>query len=154
MSAFDRDRLGEILRTHGQGEGPLLPLLHEVQHAFGYIPDEAVADIAQALGLTRAEVHGVVTFYADFRRAPPPAHVLKICRAEACQARGGDRTVARVESALGVALGGATADGRLLVEPIYCLGLCASGPAALLNDQPIARLSGGRLERVITELAQ
>ncbi len=153
MAGFDADRLAEILRSHGQGDGPLLPLLHAVQHAFGHVPDAAVPEIAKALNLSRAEVHGVVTFYADFRRAPPPPHVLRLCRAEACQARGSDQTAAQVEAALNVGLGGTSADGQVRVEPVYCLGLCASGPAALLNDQPLARLTGSRLERLLTGLA-
>lgn len=148
---LDIARLDEILAAHKGRDGALLPILHDIQHALGYVPHGAVPHIAQALNLSRAEVHGVVTFYADFRETPPARKVVKLCRAEACQARGGDAVAARLEDGLGVKLGEARADGSLALEPIYCLGLCASGPAALVDDEPVARLTGARLERLIAE---
>ncbi len=143
--------LQAILADQAARPGALLPILHQVQHAFGFIPKDAVPQIALALNLTRAEVHGVVTFYADFRQTPPARKVIKLCRAEACQARDSDATAARLEQGLGVTLGAASAGGSLALEPIYCLGLCASGPAALVNETPVARLTGERLERLIAE---
>src|ERR1700734_1125557 len=100
-------------------DGPLLPILHALQEEFGYIDEAAEPLIAAALNRSRAEIHGVVTFYHDFRHAPAGRHVLKLCRAEACQAAGGDALAARAESRLGIALGNTTADGRITVEPVY-----------------------------------
>lgn len=145
-------RARAIVDAHAGLEGPLLPILHQINETFGRVSDEAVAFLAGALNLTRAEVHGVVSFYHDFRRVPAGSRTLKVCRAEACQARGGRETQARLEGALGVAMGATTADGAVTLEPVYCLGLCASGPAALLDGQPVARLQGERLERLIAEV--
>src|SRR4051794_27470311 len=104
--------------------GALLPILHALQDEFGYIDREAVPLIAEILNLSRAEVYGVLTFYHDFRRTPPPRHVLKLCRAEACQATGGDALAAYAEAKAGIALGNTSADGKISLEPVYCLGLC------------------------------
>ena len=150
--SHDVSPIDDIIARHSQQPGALLPLLHDVQHMLGYIPADVVPLIATALNLSRAEVHGVVTFYADFRTAPPAARVLKLCVAEACQARGMAATQARLSAALGVAMGDTCEGGRLALEPIYCLGLCASGPAALLDDQPRARLEGDRLDALVAEL--
>jgi formate dehydrogenase subunit gamma len=132
-------------------EGPLLPILHALQEESGYIDEAAEPLIAEALNITRAEVHGVVTFYHDFRRAPAGRHVLKLCRAEACQAAGGDALAARAETKLGIALGSTTADARVTLEPIYCLGLCATAPSAMLDGRVIGRLDGARLDALIAE---
>jgi formate dehydrogenase subunit gamma len=147
--AWNPEIAAEIAAAHAGREGALLPLLHELQATFGCVPDAAVPVVAKALNLSRAEVHGAVTFYHDFRRKPAGRRVLKLCGAEACQARGGDAAAARVEAALGVAMGETRADGQVTLELVYCLGLCASGPAALLDGEPVARLSGDRLERLI-----
>ena len=119
------------------------------QHALGFVSDEAVAQIALGLNLSRADVHGVVTFYHDFRHAPAGRTVVKLCQAEACQARGGRAVTAHAEACLGVKLGQSTADGAVTLEPIYCLGLCASGPAGLVGDQPVARLDAARVELLL-----
>jgi formate dehydrogenase subunit gamma len=140
-----------IIEAHAGVEGPLLPILHEMQETFGVVGDEAVALIAAALNLTRAEVHGVVSFYHDFRKTPAGRKIVKLCRAEACQARGGREVQARVEQALGVVMGETTRDGAVTLEPVYCLGLCASGPAALVDGEPVARLTGARLDKLIAE---
>ena len=158
-SAADRpiaadDPLEHLIARHADRPGALLPLLHDVQHALGCIPPEVVPPIATALNLSRAEVHGVVTFYADFRTTPPARRVVKLCMAEACQARGCHGTAARLSAALGVAVGETTPDNAVALEPIYCLGLCASGPAALVDDAPVARLEGPRLDALIAELGQ
>jgi len=146
------DRLEDIIKANIGLDGPLLPILHAVQHAFGFIPEFAVPAIATALNLSRAEVHGVVTFYQDFRDAPPGRHVLKLCRAEACQSRGGVAVEARARELLGVEMDSTTADGAVTLEAVYCLGLCASGPAAMLDDAPVARLSPQRIATLIAEI--
>jgi formate dehydrogenase subunit gamma len=145
-------RAQEIIARSVGLEGPLLPVLHDLQAEFGCVPDEAVQVVAEALNLSRADVHGVLTFYHDFRRAPAGARVLKLCRAEACQARGGRATEQALKAALKVGMGETTGDGALTLEPVYCLGLCASGPSALLDGAPVARLSGERLQRLIDEV--
>ena len=104
------------------------------------MPEPAIPMIASALSLSRAEVHGVFTFYHDFRHQPPGNHVLKLCRAEACQAAGGDALAARAEAKLGISLGNTTADERVTLEPIYCLGLCATAPSAMLDGRVVGRL--------------
>ena len=144
-------RAREVILTHGQGEGPLLPLLHALQETFGHIPREAVPVVAEALNLSRAEVHGVVTFYHDYRSAPAGRHVVKLCRAEACQAMGGESLVERAEARLDVKCGGTSADGRVTLEPIYCLGLCATAPSAMVDGRIIGRLTAAKLDAVLDE---
>ncbi|MFI4935441.1 MAG: formate dehydrogenase subunit gamma [Caulobacterales bacterium] len=144
-------RAAEIIAAHADRPGALLPILQALQAEFGWISDEAAALAAERLNLSRAEVHGALTFYHDFRRAPAGRHVLKLCRAEACQARGGRQVEARTRAALGVGIGETTSDGAVTLEAVYCLGLCASGPAALLDERPVARLAGERLERLLAE---
>jgi len=139
----------DVIARHAEVEGALLPVLQALQAEFGWISDEAAALAAEALNLSRAEVHGALTFYHDLRRAPAGRRVLKLCRAEACQARGGRTAQAALEAALGVDMGETTPDGAVTLEPAYCLGLCASGPAALLDERPVARLTGGRLATLI-----
>jgi len=146
---WNPDTAAEIAAAHAGREGALLPLLRELQETFGYIPRAGAPIVAKALNLSRAEVHGVITFYHDFRTRPAGRRVLKLCRAEACQARGADAAAARIEAALGVSMGQTRADGQVTLEPVYCLGLCASGPAALLDGEPVARLSGSRLDQLI-----
>jgi formate dehydrogenase subunit gamma len=148
---WDATRAAEIIRHHAGREGATLPVLQALQDAFGYIPDPAVILVAEALNLSRAEVHGVVTFYHDFRREPPPRHVLKLCRAEACQAAGGDALAAQAEAGLGVKLGSSTPDRRVTLEPVYCLGLCACAPSAMLDDRVVGRLDQRRLDALLTE---
>ena len=149
---FTAERAVEIISAHADQDGALLPVLHALQHAFGYIPRDAVPIVAGALNLSRADVHGVLTFYHDFRETPAKGRVLKLCRAEACQARGSAAVIEEVERRLGVAMGGTTADGRVTLEPIFCLGLCASGPAAMLDERIVARLDDARrLDRVLEE---
>jgi formate dehydrogenase subunit gamma len=121
--------LAEIIALHGEREGPLLPILNDVQAEFGHVSEDVIRAIAAALNLTRAEVHGVVSFYHDYKSAPDPRPVVKLCRAEACQARGVEGLVAAGER-----------QSRVKVEPVYCLGLCAVGPAALVGSNVFARL--------------
>lgn len=148
---WDEARGAEIIAEHSHLEGATLPILHALQDAFGYVPEPAIPMVAAALNLSRAEVHGVFTFYHDFRKEPAGAHVLKLCRAEACQAAGGDALAARAEAKLGVALGGTTADGRVTLEPIYCLGLCATAPSAMLDGRLAGRLDEARLDALLAE---
>lgn len=131
--------------------GALLPILHALQETFGYIDREAEALVAEALNISRAEVHGVVTFYHDFRQSPPPAHTLKLCRAEACQSLGAERLAARAEHQLGIGFGETTADGRVGLEPVYCLGLCSVAPSAMLDGRIVARLDEAKLDRLLAE---
>jgi len=130
--------IADIVAEHAHREGPLLPILHDVQKAFGHVSEDAMRDIAQALNLTRAEVYGVVSFYHDFRKDAEARPILKLCRAEACKARGVDALVPIAEN-----------QSRVKVEPVYCLGMCSVGPAALVGDQVIARLDQARLSSLL-----
>ncbi|MFD2172707.1 formate dehydrogenase subunit gamma [Rhodobacter lacus] len=146
----DLARLGAILAAHAGREGALLPILHDVQAEFGHIPEASLAPIASALRLSRAEVAGVLGFYHDFRRAPAGRHVIKLCRAEACQAMGGESVQARLEAALGLKLGETKNDVTL--EAVYCLGLCACAPAAMVDDRLVGRLDVGAVETIAREV--
>ena len=140
-----------IIREFAHREGALLPMLHALQAEFGYIDEAAEPLIADALNITRAEVHGVVTFYHDFRHQPAGRHVLKLCRAEACQAAGGDPLALQAEARLGIAMGTTAADGSVTLEPVYCLGLCATAPSAMLDGRIFGRLDEKRLDALLTE---
>ena len=135
------ERVSEICANHADLEGPLLPILHSVQEEFGHLPQEALPQIAEALNISRAEVHGVVSFYHDFRESPPGRHVLKMCRSEACQAVGADLSIAAAESALDIIMGETSPNGAITLEPVYCLGLCACGPAAMLDGEVRGRMT-------------
>lgn len=145
------DEIQQIIDRLSGLEGPMLPILHEIQAEFGHVPPSAVSLIARALNLTAAEVHGVISFYHDFRNAPAGRHVVKICRAEACQAMGGAAMAERVLSALGVDWHGTTANGAVTVEPVYCLGLCACAPAAMIDDRVMGRVDEASLGAAIKE---
>ncbi|WP_027666848.1 formate dehydrogenase subunit gamma [Rhizobium leguminosarum] len=132
-------------------EGPLLPILHEVQQEFGYVPQEAMPVIAEELNLSRAEVHGVVTFYHDYRDHPAGRHVLKLCRAEACQSMGGDALAERVKALLGIDFHQTTLDGGVTLEPVYCLGLCACAPAAMLDGEVYGRVDDQTVVELVAE---
>jgi formate dehydrogenase subunit gamma len=136
------DALTNILDRHKGREGALLPILHDIQAGAGYISEEAVRTIADALNLTRAEVHGVVSFYHDFKTTPDLRPVIKLCRAEACKARGVDAMVSGVEAAAG---------SRVKIEAIYCLGLCSVGPAAMIGGAVHARLTPQRLAELVSQ---
>jgi formate dehydrogenase subunit gamma len=140
-----------IVARHSHREGPLLPILHEVQEAFGHVPRAAIPVIADALNLTRAEVYGVVSFYHDFRVAPPGRHVVKLCRAEACQSMGCEALVAQAEERLGTPCGSTSADGVTL-EAVYCLGLCATSPSAMVDGRVVGRLDAAKLDALIEEV--
>ena len=142
----------QIANAHREMPGGLLPALHAVQEALGHVPDEAVPELARALNLSRAEVHGVVTYYHHFRRTPPGRHVVQICRAEACQACGGEELLAHAERALGCKAHETSADGVVTLEPVYCLGLCASSPAVQIGDKLHARVTPQKLDRLLASL--
>ncbi|WP_439142276.1 formate dehydrogenase subunit gamma [Pseudooctadecabacter sp.] len=141
----------DILARHKGQEGPLLPILHSVQAEFGFIPGDVVQIIADDLNITRAEVHGVITFYHDFRDAPAGKHIVKICRAEACQAVGGNAISERAFEKLGVGWHGTTTNGAVTLEPVYCLGLCACGPAAMVDNKVVGRVDADKLDRLLQE---
>ena len=130
-------------------EGATLPILHALQGRFGYVPREAIPMVAEALNLTRAEVHGIVSFYHEFRAAPPGRHVLRLCRAEACQAMGAERLHAAVHRRLGVGWHETTADGAVTLEPVFCLGLCAVAPSGMLDEAPLGRLDQTALDTAL-----
>lgn len=132
-------------------EGPLLPILQTLQSAFGHVPASALPLIAEALNITKAEVHGVMSFYHDFRTTPAGRHVVKICRAEACQAMGANGLAEETLKDLGIAWHGTTANGAVTVEPVYCLGLCACAPAAMLDDRVVGRVDQTRMQALLKE---
>lgn len=132
-----------ILAKHGGREGPLLPILHDVQAAYGFISETAIRDIALALNLSRAEVSGVVSFYHDFRRSVDPRPAIRLCRAEACQARGSERLAAYAERVAGE---------RVRVEAVYCLGLCSVGPSAMVGEDVYTRLDEAAVAELIGAL--
>ncbi|WP_036257394.1 formate dehydrogenase subunit gamma [Methylocapsa aurea] len=150
-SPWNAERAQEIVTKHAGLEGPMLPILHALQEEFGHVGESAVPLIASALNLSRAEVHGVVSFYHDFRHEPAGRRVLKLCRGEACQSMGSEALAQSLLGRLGVEWGGTTRDGELTVEPVYCLGLCASSPSALLDGEPLARLTAATLAEAIDE---
>jgi len=149
---WNADLAREVIAAHIHLEGPLLPILHALQDRFDCVPQEAVPVVAQALNLSRAEVHGVVTFYHDFREKSAGRHVIKLCRAEACQSMGAEQGSAALLKALGIDWGGTTRDGLVTVEPVYCLGLCAVAPGALVDGAPRGRLDATKLRQVVETL--
>jgi len=137
------------ISRHAHEPGPLLVVLHAVQDALGYIPPHAIAVVAEALNLSRAEVHGVVTFYHYFRTHKPGERIVQICRAEACQARGGGALEQHVCASLGVEFHETTADGRTTLEPIFCMGNCATGPAVRINGRLHSHVTPERFDALL-----
>jgi len=133
--------IGRAIERHQHVPGGLLPLLHDIQDALGHVPPEAIASIASALNLSRAEVHGVVSFYHHFRQVPPGRHVVQVCRAEACQSMGADTLLASLRRALGVDLHQTTTDGAVTLEPVYCLGNCALAPSIMVDGRLRGRVN-------------
>jgi formate dehydrogenase subunit gamma len=129
----------------------LLVILQDVQHRLGHVPPAVVRPIAKALGLSRAEVHGVITFYHDLRTEPSGRHHLRVCQAESCQAAGGDAVWTHLESVLGAPIGATTTDGAVTTEVAYCLGLCAASPAVLYDDRPVARVTIATVDRLVAD---
>lgn len=154
MAGFEpwNETLGRrIISAQASVPGAMLPILQELQAVFGYVPDEAAPILAEALNLSRAEVFGVLTFYHDFRRTPPGRHELKICRAEACQARGGRALAKHATEKLGIGFGETSDDGKVSLEAVYCLGLCASAPSAMLDGRLVSKLTRAKLDALIVE---
>lgn len=143
--------LSELLAAHPPRDGALLPLLHAVQEALGHVPPAAVPLIAEHLSLSRAEVHGVISYYHFFRSTAPGKQVLQVCRAEACQARGAEALLAHAEARLGCASHHTRADGAVTLEPVYCLGLCASAPALQINERLHARMTPAKLDALLAK---
>ncbi len=150
-NAWQPERAAEIIAAGARQEGAMLPILQALQETFGHVPEAAIPMVAEALNVTRSEVHGVVGFYRDFRREPAGRHVLKLCRAEACQAAGGEALAAQAQAALEVGWERTSADGAVTLEAVYCLGLCATAPAALLDGRPVGRLCRERLAALLDE---
>ncbi|HTV68964.1 MAG TPA: formate dehydrogenase subunit gamma [Rhizobiaceae bacterium] len=134
-------RTAEIIGELRGLEGPLLPILHEIQDEFGYVPAESLPVIADELNISKAEVYGVVTFYHDYRKEPAGRHVLKLCQAEACQSMGSDAAAAKIKQLLGIGFHETTKDGAVTLEPVYCLGMCACSPSAMLDGEVIGRIN-------------
>ncbi|MCB2106131.1 MAG: formate dehydrogenase subunit gamma [Rhodobacteraceae bacterium] len=158
IATWNAERAAEIValrigRTGGTAAAAiLLPVLHDLQAEFGHIPDDAIPLVAHALNLSRADVHGVATFYHDFRRTPPGRHVVKLCRAEACQAMGGERLAENLRARLKIDWGETTADGNVTLEPVFCLGLCACAPAALIDGKVAGRLDEHKLDAALAKV--
>ncbi|WP_028312924.1 formate dehydrogenase subunit gamma [Derxia gummosa] len=149
---LDLDALRALIATHADTPGGLMPALHAVQAAIGHVPPEVVPLLADTFNLSRAEVHGVVTFYHHFRQTPPGLHQIEVCRAESCQAMGSDALEAHVEHKLGCKHHDKSADGRWSLEPVYCLGLCAMSPAIAIDGQPHARMTPEKFDRLVAAL--
>ena len=142
-------RVGDILTAHNGMEGPLLPILHAIQAEFGHIPQAALPQIAQNLNLSKAEVHGVMSFYHDFREVPAGKHVLKLCRAESCKSMGADRVAAHAQQEWGIDWHDTTTDGRVTLEPVFCLGLRACAPAASVDGKLVGRVDEAKVSAII-----
>ena len=152
MDEQTEDRLTQLIAQYRDVAGGLLPLLHAIQDSLGYVPVDAVPAIARGLHLSRAEVHGVISFYHDFRSEPAGAHLLQICRAEACQAMGSRALEAYAKTRLGIDYGGTTTDGAVTLEPVYCLGNCACSPSVRQDHEIHARVDAARLDELLAGL--
>jgi len=131
----------------------LLEILHDLQHELGHVPEASLPVLAKALNISRAEVHGVVSFYHEFRRKPAGRHVVKVCRAEACQSMKGNELADAAQKSLKVKFGETTSDGAITLEAVYCLGLCATSPALLVDERPMGRMTPQKFEALVKELA-
>lgn len=139
----------QVLQRHEGQQGNLLPILHDVQHALGCIPAGIVPVLGEALQLSRAEIHGVISFYPHFRTSPAAPVVLEVCRAEACQSMGGNALAEHAQHTLGCDFHSTSKNGAVTLEPVYCLGLCAQSPAVMLNGQPHARMTPAKLDQLL-----
>jgi formate dehydrogenase subunit gamma len=148
-SASTIARVEDILARHQGMEGALLPILHAIQAEFGHVPQDVLPVVAKAMNISRAEVHGVMSFYHDFREVPAGRHVVKLCRAEACQSVGADRVAAHAKAVLGLDWHETSRDGAVTLEPIFCLGLCACGPAALVDGKLVGRVDEAKLTALV-----
>lgn len=151
ISKAQKDEVLAIVARHKHRPGPLIEILHDLQRSMGYVPAEAVPLIAGELNLSRAEVHGVVTFYHHFRSAPHGRRILRLCRAEACQSMNGRALERHARKRLGIGFGETTTDGALTLEAVYCLGLCACSPAAMIDEEVHGRVTPERLDELIRQ---
>ncbi len=149
---WDAARAAEVVERYSALDGATLPILHALQRTFGYVDQAVVPMIADRMNLSRAEVHGTITFYHDFRREPAGRHVVKLCRAEACQAVGSVALADHAKRVLGIDWHETTPDGQVTLEPVFCLGLCACGPAALMDDEPVSGLDPAAFDARLAEL--
>ncbi|MDF1802577.1 formate dehydrogenase subunit gamma [Thalassovita sp.] len=149
--APNQEEILALIGSQQHLEGPLLPILHAIQEVYGHVPEMAVPLIADVLNIGKAEVHGVVSFYHDFREVPAGRHTVKICRAEACQAMGGEAVATQALARLGVGWHGTTANGAVTIEPVYCLGLCACAPAAMVDGRGVGRVDAARMDALLSE---
>jgi formate dehydrogenase subunit gamma len=147
------DAVSIIASRYDNRPDALLEILHDLQHEVGYVPEASLPVLAKALNLSRAEVHGVVSFYHDFRRKPAGRHIVKICRAEACQSMKGNELAEAAEKTLKVKFGETTSDGAITLEAVYCLGLCATSPSLLVDERPMGRMTPKKFEALVKELA-
>lgn len=152
MSLTTDTLVRDLLASQPAQDGALLPLLHAIQERLNHVPPEAVPLLAEHLNLSRAEVHGVISYYHFFRSTQPGRHVVQVCRAEACQARGAEALLAHAEQRLGCAVHETRADGAVTLEPVFCLGLCASSPAIQIDDQLHARMTPERFDQLAARL--
>ena len=146
--------ISRVLEERKHLPGALLPILHGIQDALGYVPREAIAQIAQALNLSRTEIHGVVSFYHHFRTSPPGRHTVYLCRAESCQSMGSNQLVAHAKAKLGVDFHETTQDGAFTLEPVYCLGNCACSPAMMIDKEVYGRVTPERFEEVVRQVRE
>ena len=153
LSPAQKDAIRRQLGLLKGRPGPLIEILHGIQEELGFIPEGAVPLLAEGLNLSRAEVHGVVSFYHHFRRHPPGRHTVQVCRAEACQSMGADALVAHTQKRLGVQLHGTTADGNITLEPVYCLGNCSCSPAVMIDGKPHGRVTPERFDALVGALS-
>lgn len=141
----------DVVTAHREREAPLMPMLHAIQEEIGYIPDRAVPILADAMQTTAAEIYGTISFYHDFKRAPQGRHVLRLCRAEACQSMGSAALHDEIQQRLGISWGETTPDGKVTLEAVYCLGLCACSPSAMMDQRPMGRVD---VDRVLAAVAE
>jgi formate dehydrogenase subunit gamma len=147
------DAVSVIASRYDNKPDALLEILHDLQHEVGHIPEASLPILAKALNISRAEVHGVVSFYHEFRRKPAGRHVVKMCRAEACQSMKGNELAEAAQKSLKVKFGETTSDGAITLEAVYCLGLCATSPSMLVNERPMGRMTPQKFEALVKELA-
>jgi len=148
----DREKLDQIIARHVDSKGPLMLILHDVQAEYGFIPADFIAPIAEAINLSRADVHGVMSFYHEFRNRPAGRHILRLCRAEACQAMNAHALWEKAKEHLGLDWHQTSADGQVTLEEVFCLGLCANAPAAMLDNRPIAAMNEQKLDQILAEI--
>lgn len=152
MTAAIADTARSIILRHRATEGAALPILHALQAEFGYVPEETLPLVAEALNISRAEIYGIATFYHDFHLEPGGKHTLRLCRAEACQSMGGTALADKAKAALGVDFGETTPGGQVTLEQTFCLGLCACAPSATIDGKPVARLTPQKLDALLAEV--